>query len=80
MVGFRSRMLAWVSLLPNQLAIDKCFAMYCSRAAGYSGLRTAQALGVSRGTVRRHLQPTSQAAPRFGRQVLVGPAIHQGAG
>jgi len=52
--------------MANQLAVDKSFAMNNLCSAGYSERRIAQALGVSRGAVRRHLQalnPNSTTVP-----------------
>lgn len=43
--------------MANQLTMDKSLAINNLRAAGYSERRIAETLGVSRGAVRRHLQP-----------------------
>jgi hypothetical protein len=55
MVGFHIRKPTGEGLMANQLAMDKSFAISNLRDAGYSERRIAEAIGVSRGAVRRHL-------------------------
>lgn len=62
--------------MANQLAMDKSFAINNLRAAGYSERRIAETLGVSRGAVRRHLQPppsnSTKAPTALGDQAPTG--------